>query len=273
MNDQALVIGIKKYLHTNGYNSNNRGGRQQHSHVCRVRRTMLEEQIRAIITSPQVLVYQRDNGGRVRCPPVITSGTIAEFRSVFVYNLKKTCDPSLSIITSPNGLVATVYIWCRKVLLDLLNLLPEHLERFCRVAYPPEDSQPRTILHCTPEDPVIITFKTKAYHEFGLLHEVPASGDCSCGHRSHQERPHSKKKSRVRAQSPSTASTDAPPPSSTMVSTGHPRPAQSIPPQSCPDQHCPSLPNRAQPCDTPSTPLGPYQSYVPPDNSNWRDHA
>ena len=117
MNDQALVIGIKKYLHTNGYNSNNRGGRQQHSHVCRVRRTMLEEQIRAIITSPQVLVYQRDNGGRVRCPPVITSGTIAEFRSVFVYNLKKTCDPSLSIITSPNGLVATVYIWCRKELL------------------------------------------------------------------------------------------------------------------------------------------------------------
>ena len=123
INDQALMYGIHNYLHTNGYNSNNRGGRSRHRSTSTTRRQMLEEQIRAILTSPQVLVFQRDNGGRVSCNPVITSGSIVEFRSVFVYNMTRLSDPSLSILTSPNGQKATIYIWCRKVLLEVLKHL------------------------------------------------------------------------------------------------------------------------------------------------------
>ena len=231
VNDQALVYNIKNYLHVNGYNSNSRGGRHQQARTSITRRTMLQEQIQAIITSPHVLTFQRDNGGRISCSPVITSATIAEFRSVFVYNLKKISDPALSIITSPNGLVCTVYIWCRKVLLEVLQLLPEHLERYCRVAYPPEDPQPLSTVHCNFDDAVIITFKTREYHEFGPLHKVPASEECSCGHRSHNDR-QSARKNQQQAETP------PPPTAEPAPSLPQPSPAPTLPPstQSIPAQ-------------------------------------
>ena len=87
-----------------------RGGGRRPRGVSYIRREMLRELIVAIVLSPSVLSFTRAQGELLSSGPVITAGTINEFRAVFVYGLKRTSDPSLAIITSPSGDICDVYL-------------------------------------------------------------------------------------------------------------------------------------------------------------------
>ena len=126
------------------------GGGRRPRGVNIIRVEMLKDQIVSITLSPGVLSFTKAQGERLTSGPVITSGTITEFRCVFVYGLNRTCDPSLSIITSPDGSKCEVIFRCRRVLCEVLGITPDQLERWCNIAYPPEDEQPRVVLTCGP---------------------------------------------------------------------------------------------------------------------------
>ena len=183
------------------------GGGRRPRGVCEIRTAMLGDQIVAILTCCN-LVYTKDNGERYTSGPIPTGGTITEFRSLFVYNLRRTCDPALSIITSRDGSRCVVICRCRKVLCEVLDISPQDLERYFRIPYPPEMEQPVVRVTCGPDgDEVRIIFKTHYRTESGPLTAIPSTADCTCGHhlsRSGKRRRRGRPSSVVDAVTPST---------------------------------------------------------------------
>jgi hypothetical protein len=157
------------------------GGRRPRG-VSATRVDMLEEHVVSIMLSPGVLSFTKAMGERLTSGPVITAGSINEFRSVFVYGLKRVSDPSLIIRTFPDGNKCEVYFSCRKVMSEVLTISPDQLERWCHIAYPPEDDQPRVALRTGPgPDYVLITYRRTGRREFGPLHEPVMTNRCTCG--------------------------------------------------------------------------------------------
>jgi hypothetical protein len=157
---------------------------------------MLKEQIQAITVSPGVLSFTKGMGERLSSGPHITSGTITEFRSVFVYGLLRTSDPALTILTSRDGMRCTVYISCEKVLCEVLDLVVEDLERWCRIAYPSEEVQPRVTIHCGPgADVVKFSFCTRCVVEHGPLRLPDKTAPrCTCEKHRPSHRPEGPRK-------------------------------------------------------------------------------
>ena len=158
------------------------GGRRQRG-VSAIRVEMLREQIVAITLSNGVLSFTRTQGERLSSGPNITSGTPNEFRSVFVYGLRRASDPALAIVTSKDGNQCVVYFACQKVACQVLKILPSDLERFGNRAHPPEVGQPRVVLTIGPNPDLLkITYRRTPRYEFGALHEPPTGDICTCGH-------------------------------------------------------------------------------------------
>ena len=99
---QATLLKMVEHRHLHGVPTRD-GGRKQRG-VSAIRVQMLREQIVAIMLSPGVLSFTKALGERLTSGPVITSGTIQEFRQVFVYGLKRCSDVALSIVTITCGI-------------------------------------------------------------------------------------------------------------------------------------------------------------------------
>jgi hypothetical protein len=161
--------------------------------------------------SPGVLSFTKGMGERLSSGPHITSGTITEFRSVFVYGLLRTSDPALTILTSRDGMRCTVYISCEKVLCEVLDLVVEDLERWCRIAYPSEEVQPRVTIHCGPgADVVKFSFCTRCVVEHGPLRLPDKTAPrCTCEKHRPSHRPGGPRKRKKHTPTPTPTRTAA----------------------------------------------------------------
>jgi hypothetical protein len=171
------------------------GGGRRPRGVSAIRVEMTRQLIVFILCSPGVLSFTRAMGERLSSGAVITACTITEFRSVFVWGMRRASDPSVFIRTSPDGNKCVVILSCRKVTCEVLKMSPDQLERFCNIAYPPEDPQPRVVIGTGPgSDSISITFRRMGRREFGPLGEPGMTDRCTCGkHKSKTDAPPPKK--------------------------------------------------------------------------------
>ena len=87
---QLSLLGMYEHRQVHGVPV--RGGGRRPRGVSYIRREMLREQIVAIMLSPSVLSFTRAMGERLSSGPVITSGTINEFRAVHYKLLQRSIE-------------------------------------------------------------------------------------------------------------------------------------------------------------------------------------